>query len=67
MLAPISIRFVATAKPIFALRHLVFVDLQGNHVPFRPPPELEAAATGPNAPQQLDVDRSEEDRQLLTR
>jgi hypothetical protein len=43
---------------------ITFVDPQGNHVPFRPPPELEAAATGP---QQLDVDRSQEDRQLLTR
>jgi len=46
---------------------IVFVDPQGRHVPFKPPPELEAAATGPNTPQQLDLDRSEEDRQLLTR
>jgi len=45
---------------------IVFIDPQGKHVPFEPPPELAAAATGPNAPQQLDVDRSE-DRQLLTR
>jgi hypothetical protein len=30
-------------------------------------PELEAAATGPNTPQQLDVDRPQEDRKLLTR
>jgi hypothetical protein len=45
---------------------ITFVDPQGHHVPFKPPPELEAAATGPNTPQQLDVDRPE-DRQLLTR
>ena len=43
---------------------ITFIDPQGRHVPFEPPPELAAAATGP---QQLDVDRSQEDRRLLTR
>jgi hypothetical protein len=46
---------------------VVFVDPSGNEVPFYEKPKLAAAATGPNAPKQLDVDRSLEDRQLLTR
>jgi hypothetical protein len=46
---------------------ITFIDPQGKPVPFQPPPELAAAATGPNTPQQLDVDRSQEERQLLTR
>ena len=46
---------------------IVFVDPSGNEVPFYEKPKLAAAATGQNTPQQLDVDRSQEDRQLLTR
>ena len=44
---------------------VVFVDPSGREVPFYEKPKL--AATGPNAPKQLDVDRSLEERQLLTR
>ena len=39
---------------------VVFVDASGKEVPFKDPPQL--AATGPNTPKELGVDRSPQGR-----